>query len=76
MRVGGPGSERRGKIDPAEKLPKSLKTMGIFPTSRMVKRVVTIGVHGWFPNPRLKSVFGEPTGTRSVFSRPSARQLG
>ncbi|WVQ95861.1 hypothetical protein IAU59_002960 [Kwoniella sp. CBS 9459] len=33
-----------------------------------VKRVVVIGVHGWFPAKMLNSVIGEPTGTSVKFA--------
>ncbi|KAK4684890.1 hypothetical protein P7C73_g5274, partial [Tremellales sp. Uapishka_1] len=35
---------------------------------RTVKRVVVVGVHGWFPAKMLNSVIGEPTGTSSKFT--------
>ncbi|WVW87153.1 hypothetical protein I302_109210 [Kwoniella bestiolae CBS 10118] len=35
---------------------------------RHVKRVVVIGVHGWFPAKMLNSVIGEPTGTSVKFA--------
>ncbi|GAA5909464.1 uncharacterized protein JCM6883_003953 [Sporobolomyces salmoneus] len=56
------------KDDPAEKLPKALEIMGEPSRLANVKRVVCIGVHGWFPNARLKSVLGEPTGTSVKFA--------
>jgi len=59
-----PGMPAEMKDDPAEKLPKSLEVVGEQSRLANVKRVVCIGVHGWFPNARLKSVLGEPTGTR------------
>ncbi|OCF34418.1 hypothetical protein I316_03932 [Kwoniella heveanensis BCC8398] len=33
-----------------------------------VKRVVVVGVHGWFPAKMLNSVIGEPTGTSVKFA--------
>ncbi|WVO14941.1 hypothetical protein L204_102582 [Cryptococcus depauperatus] len=33
-----------------------------------VKRVVVVGVHGWFPAKMLNSVIGEPTGTSMKFA--------
>lgn len=33
-----------------------------------VRRVVVVGVHGWFPAKMLNSVIGEPTGTSQKFS--------
>lgn len=59
-----PGMPVEMKEDPAEKLPKALEVMAEPSRLPNVKRVVCIGVHGWFPNSRLKSVLGEPTGTR------------
>ncbi|OCF61999.1 hypothetical protein L486_01665 [Kwoniella mangroviensis CBS 10435] len=35
---------------------------------RDVKRVVAVGVHGWFPAKMLNSVIGEPTGTSVKFA--------
>ncbi|WWC95600.1 hypothetical protein V866_002465 [Kwoniella sp. B9012] len=35
---------------------------------RDVKRVVVVGVHGWFPAKMLNSVIGEPTGTSVKFA--------
>ncbi|KAK4701744.1 hypothetical protein P7C70_g4482, partial [Phenoliferia sp. Uapishka_3] len=58
----------RMRDDPAERLPKSLEVMGEPVRIGAVRRVVTIGVHGWFPNSMVRSVFGEPTGTRFVLS--------
>lgn len=63
-----PPVEKRIKVDPAMKLPKSLSVMEEAPRLDKVKRVVTIGVHGWFPTQRLKMVFGEPTGTSVKFA--------
>ncbi|GAA6005628.1 hypothetical protein JCM11491_003706 [Sporobolomyces phaffii] len=56
------------KDDPAEKLPKALEVMSEPSRLTDVKRVVCIGVSGWFPNPRLKSLLGEPTGTSVKFA--------
>ncbi|ORX37521.1 hypothetical protein BD324DRAFT_622237 [Kockovaella imperatae] len=35
---------------------------------RNVKRIVIVGVHGWFPAKMLNSVIGEPTGTSVKFA--------
>nr|XP_018260063.1 uncharacterized protein I303_06980 [Kwoniella dejecticola CBS 10117]OBR82221.1 hypothetical protein I303_06980 [Kwoniella dejecticola CBS 10117] len=35
---------------------------------KQVKRVVVVGVHGWFPAKMLNSVIGEPTGTSTKFA--------
>ncbi|TNY24508.1 hypothetical protein DMC30DRAFT_345789, partial [Rhodotorula diobovata] len=55
--------------DPAERLPKALEAVDEPPRFERVKRVVTIGVHGWFTsNNMIKSVMGEQTGTSVKFS--------
>ncbi|BGP46860.1 hypothetical protein JCM10450v2_002711 [Rhodotorula kratochvilovae] len=57
------------KDDPAERLPKSLEAVSEPPRLEKVKRVVTIGVHGWFTsNNMIKSVMGEQTGTSVKFA--------
>ncbi|KAF6742553.1 hypothetical protein DFP72DRAFT_810885 [Ephemerocybe angulata] len=35
---------------------------------RGCKRVVVIGVHGWFPGAMMRTMLGEPTGTSSKFA--------
>ncbi|SGY16760.1 BQ5605_C012g06979 [Microbotryum silenes-dioicae] len=67
MSAHGPG-DKPVRDDPAAKFPKSLEIMEEPSRLDRVRRVVTIGVHGWFPNPRLRSVFGEPTGTSVKFA--------
>ncbi|KAJ3148121.1 hypothetical protein HDU89_004968 [Geranomyces variabilis] len=37
-------------------------------TPHSVKRIVVIGIHGWFPGRLLQRVVGEPTGTSSRFA--------
>ncbi|KAJ8296096.1 hypothetical protein OF846_001412 [Rhodotorula toruloides] len=55
--------------DPAERLPKSLDVISEGPRLGKVKRVVTIGVHGWFTsNNMIKSLMGEQTGTSVKFA--------
>ncbi|GAA5951517.1 hypothetical protein JCM10213_002750 [Rhodosporidiobolus nylandii] len=55
--------------DPAERLPKALEAVGEQPRREKVKRVVTIGVHGWYSSSNMiKSVLGEQTGTSLKFS--------
>lgn len=57
------------KNDPAERLPKALEVMGEAPRLEKVKRVVTIGIHGWFTSSNMvKSVLGEQTGTSVKFA--------
>ncbi|KAI5480231.1 glycoside hydrolase family 2 protein [Pseudohyphozyma bogoriensis] len=62
--------ERRTmKDDPAERLPKCLEVMGeVREGLEGVRRIVTIGVHGWFPTPMVRSITGEPTGTSVKFA--------
>ncbi|KNZ76175.1 hypothetical protein J132_11294 [Termitomyces sp. J132] len=42
---------------------------------RGCKRVVVIGVHGWFPGAVMRSVIGEPTGTSSKFVNMTVQAL-
>lgn len=72
--LGAAGAQERRHmvgLDPAVRLPKSLSVVEEPERLSRVKRVVTIGVHGWFPSKTLKVVFGEPTGTSCVFPLPS-----
>ncbi|KAF8161693.1 hypothetical protein B0H34DRAFT_390777 [Crassisporium funariophilum] len=39
------------------------------------KRVVVIGVHGWFPGAMIRTVLGEPTGTSTKFSNMMEQAL-
>ncbi|GAA5911159.1 hypothetical protein JCM6882_006593 [Rhodosporidiobolus microsporus] len=60
-----------GLEDPAERLPKVGEAMGEPGGERLakVKRVVTIGVHGWYiGNNMIKSWIGEQTGTSVKFA--------
>lgn len=41
------------KNDPAERLPKAFEVMGEAPRLEKVKRVVTIGIHGWFTSSNM-----------------------
>ncbi|GAA5828378.1 hypothetical protein JCM11251_006220 [Rhodosporidiobolus azoricus] len=63
---GTPGME-----DPAERLPKVVEAMGEHGEARLgkIKRVVTIGISGWYVgNNLIKSVIGEQTGTAVKFT--------
>ncbi|KAF8631498.1 hypothetical protein AX15_002364 [Amanita polypyramis BW_CC] len=42
---------------------------------RGCKRVVVIGVHGWFPGAVMRTVIGEPTGTSSKFANMMVQAL-
>ncbi|KAK4058530.1 hypothetical protein OIO90_000692 [Microbotryomycetes sp. JL221] len=59
---------KRPKEDPAARLPKALNVVDEAPRLDRTKRVVTIGVHGWFPTPKVKFLLGEPTGTSVKFA--------
>ncbi|EIW74973.1 hypothetical protein CONPUDRAFT_132566 [Coniophora puteana RWD-64-598 SS2] len=39
------------------------------------KRVVVIGVHGWFPGAAIRTVLGEPTGTSAKFTSMMTQAL-
>lgn len=58
-----------------EKLPKSLGVMGEELRVGKIKRVVTIGVHGWFPSPKTRPVFGKLTGTSVKFAEEMAEPV-
>ncbi|GAA6034398.1 hypothetical protein JCM8097_002706 [Rhodosporidiobolus ruineniae] len=63
------GMMRSMEGDPAESLPKALEAVGESPRRDRIKRVVCIGVHGWFTsNNMIKSVMGEQTGTSVKFA--------
>ncbi|THU85880.1 hypothetical protein K435DRAFT_684718 [Dendrothele bispora CBS 962.96] len=42
---------------------------------RGCKKVVVIGIHGWFPGAVIKSVLGEPTGTSAKFVNMTVQAL-
>ncbi|RXW17278.1 hypothetical protein EST38_g8577 [Candolleomyces aberdarensis] len=42
---------------------------------RGCRRVVIIGVHGWFPGAMMRTVLGEPTGTSSKFANMMAQAI-
>ncbi|KAF9472217.1 hypothetical protein BDN70DRAFT_887238 [Pholiota conissans] len=44
-------------------------------TLRGCRRVVVIGVHGWFPGAMIRSVLGEPTGTSTKFANMMEQAL-
>ncbi|KAJ3252028.1 hypothetical protein HK104_007337, partial [Borealophlyctis nickersoniae] len=52
---------KREKPKPAGVLERLTKS------PHVIKRIVVIGVHGWFPNRVLQRVVGEPTGTSPRF---------
>ncbi|KAH9463852.1 hypothetical protein Pst134EA_015933 [Puccinia striiformis f. sp. tritici] len=51
------------------RLPKALNLLGIDrqSTLKKLRKIVIIGIHGWFPGPWLESVLGKPTGTSAKF---------
>ncbi|KNE93517.1 hypothetical protein PSTG_13144 [Puccinia striiformis f. sp. tritici PST-78] len=51
------------------RLPKALNLLGIDRQSNLKKlrKIVIIGIHGWFPGPWLEPVLGKPTGTSAKF---------
>ncbi|GAA5852670.1 hypothetical protein JCM8547_002584 [Rhodosporidiobolus lusitaniae] len=63
------GVMREMQDDPAERLPKVLEAVGESTRREKVKRVVCIGIHGWFSsNALVTKVLGEPTGTSVKFA--------
>ncbi|KAJ3162104.1 hypothetical protein HDU86_005802 [Geranomyces michiganensis] len=60
-------------MEPAAQEPRRKSLLERFvQTPHNVKRVVVIGVHGWFPGRLLQKVVGEPTGTSSRFAEKMA----
>ncbi|GJJ13969.1 hypothetical protein Clacol_008226 [Clathrus columnatus] len=53
-----------------QELPKAWSVLGEDPKKVLekVKRVVVIGIHGWFPRAFVRQVLGEPTGTSEKFA--------
>ncbi|KAF7320275.1 hypothetical protein MKEN_00812200 [Mycena kentingensis (nom. inval.)] len=53
-------------LQPSSKLGSGVE--GSFPdVLRGCKKVVVVGIHGWFPGAVMRTVLGEPTGTSSKF---------
>lgn len=53
--------------------PTATSTQHLYRTSpHVVKKVVVIGVHGFFPMRMLRSIIGEPTGTSMKFANEAA----
>jgi len=72
VQIPGP-QETRGLEEGREiglDLPRRIGLSGEDPDDgwKNVKRVVVVGVHGWFPAKIVNSVIGEPTGTSSKFA--------
>ncbi|TFY54945.1 hypothetical protein EVG20_g9498, partial [Dentipellis fragilis] len=73
---GGKGKEKSkaGAIDSSfahygQNLPRAWDIAGDLDEDVLkgCKKVVVIGIHGWFPGAIMRSVIGEPTGTSSKF---------
>ncbi|KAF9523697.1 hypothetical protein CPB83DRAFT_862502 [Crepidotus variabilis] len=45
-----------------------LNTASVHDVLKGCRRVVVIGVHGWFPGTMIRTVLGEPTGTSTKFA--------
>ncbi|GAA98567.1 uncharacterized protein L969DRAFT_95201 [Mixia osmundae IAM 14324] len=62
--------KHRDLIHTSEKYPKLYEVTGAQARhgAKHVKKVVVIGIHGWFPSPWLNSVIGKPTGTSEKFA--------
>ncbi|KAG7440489.1 uncharacterized protein BT62DRAFT_910477 [Guyanagaster necrorhizus] len=73
---GGRGKERDISADVGVGLPRAWDVLqgksspseaGMGDVLRGCKRVVVIGIHGWFPGTMMRTVLGEPTGTSPKF---------
>ncbi|PPR02906.1 hypothetical protein CVT24_012213 [Panaeolus cyanescens] len=68
------GGPKRAASPPPE-MPEPAKMEEVRDVLRGCKRVVVIGVHGWFPGAMIRTVLGEPTGTSSKFANMMALAL-
>ncbi|KAF8969681.1 hypothetical protein BDZ97DRAFT_213140 [Flammula alnicola] len=66
---GKPAAKRASVKALASELPEMQDVL------RGCKRVVVIGVHGWFPGTMIRTVLGEPTGTSSKFANMMEQAL-
>ncbi|KAJ8514671.1 hypothetical protein ONZ45_g7817 [Pleurotus djamor] len=61
-------STSHGHSSGTQKASAAAAAMGLKPdVLRGCRKVVIIGIHGWFPGAVMRSVLGEPTGTSSKF---------
>ncbi|KAF9032252.1 hypothetical protein BJ165DRAFT_777818 [Panaeolus papilionaceus] len=68
------GGPKRAASPPPE-MPEPAPMEEVRDLLRGCKRVVVIGVHGWFPGAMIRTVLGEPTGTSSKFANMMALAL-
>ncbi|KAH8108390.1 hypothetical protein DFH11DRAFT_1517039 [Phellopilus nigrolimitatus] len=68
------GKERAQQAELADfgkELPRAWEVLGEVSETRVLaacKKVVVIGIHGWFPGYAMRTVLGEPTGTSAKFA--------
>ncbi len=55
------------KPKPVPKITAIPEVLPTFPPLRDIKRIIVIGVHGWFPNRIFNRVIGEPVGNCSTY---------
>ena len=53
----------------------STNNLGLLPNPPRPKTALAIGVHGYFPTPLIRSVFGQPTGTSIKFANCAASAI-
>ncbi|KAF8583529.1 hypothetical protein K439DRAFT_1634370 [Ramaria rubella] len=70
----GKGKAREGERETiGRELPRTWDVLGdeeqaAFGGLKDVKRIIVIGIHGWFPGSIIRQVIGEPTGTSQKFA--------
>ncbi|KAI5117815.1 hypothetical protein M0805_004945 [Coniferiporia weirii] len=68
----GKETARRAELDDfGKELPRAWKVLNEVPETHSLstcKKVVVIGIHGWFPGYAMRTVLGEPTGTSAKFA--------
>ncbi|KIJ30480.1 hypothetical protein M422DRAFT_36545, partial [Sphaerobolus stellatus SS14] len=73
------GSRKKGKEREVfgQHLPRLWGMAGEDPDTGLkdIKRVVVVGIHGWFPGALMRSVLGEPTGTSTKFATMMANAV-
>lgn len=71
----GSGQPVEAIAEHASGLPRSLEVLRRPSRASEMKRILIIGVHGWFPSALIQSVFGPPTGTSSKFANMQAEAI-
>ena len=66
--------QQLGRLLQSSPLPRP-KHVGLSQGSNRIERALSIGVHGYFPAPFIRSVLGQPTGTSIRFANSAASAI-